>query len=275
MELQDRLSDFERAGYALFAISYDPVDRLAAFAAQREITYPLLSDEGSHTIRALGLLNEHLAEQHTAYGAPVREHFFGVPYPGTFVLDEQGTILEKRFEQSYRVRPSGAALAGELPELAEPAEPATPPARITGSVEAAGLGLAVAAWVEPPRWRPFQQVSLQLAFTVAPGLHVYGEPVPAGYVPLTVAVEADVPLVAGRTRLPAPRPFRVEGLDEAFVVYEGAFRGHLLVSVQTVQVQPITLRLRVMYQACSDTLCHPPAELRLALPLEGQDVLRD
>jgi len=30
------------------------------------------------------------------------------------VLDERGVLVEKRFEQSYPVRPSGAALADDL-----------------------------------------------------------------------------------------------------------------------------------------------------------------
>src|SRR5438132_11833473 len=80
---------------------------LAAFAEKRGITYPLLSDEGSHTIRALGLLNEqHLVEQHAFYGIKTRDDQRGVAYPGTFVLDKRGIISEKHFEQSYRVRPT-------------------------------------------------------------------------------------------------------------------------------------------------------------------------
>jgi peroxiredoxin len=93
-------------GFALFAISYDEVAILAAFADKHEITYPLLSDVGSVTIRSLGLINEHLAEQHAVYGVTTRDEQRGVAYPGTFVLDERGIIRDKHFEQSYRVRPT-------------------------------------------------------------------------------------------------------------------------------------------------------------------------
>src|SRR5207248_7011642 len=94
-------------GVAIFAISYDSAAVLAAFAEKRGITYSLLSDEGSHTIRALGLLNEqHLVQQHASYGIQTRDDQMGVAYPGTFVLDERGVISEKHFEQSYRVRPT-------------------------------------------------------------------------------------------------------------------------------------------------------------------------
>ena len=39
------------------AISYDPVETLAAFSRQRGITFPLLSDAGSETIKRYGILN--------------------------------------------------------------------------------------------------------------------------------------------------------------------------------------------------------------------------
>ena len=39
------------------AISYDPVETLAAFSRQRGITFPLLSDSGSQTIKRYGILN--------------------------------------------------------------------------------------------------------------------------------------------------------------------------------------------------------------------------
>ena len=107
MELQDAWQNLEQAGVAVFALSYDSVETLAAFANKRGITYPMLSDEGSNTIRALGLLNEkHLLEQHAFYGIQTRDEQYGVAYPGTLVLDKQGVLTGKRFEQSYRVRPT-------------------------------------------------------------------------------------------------------------------------------------------------------------------------
>ena len=64
MELQEAWTTLQQAGIALFAVSYDSVATLSAFADKHGITFPLLADEGSVTIRALGLLNEHLEQQH-------------------------------------------------------------------------------------------------------------------------------------------------------------------------------------------------------------------
>jgi hypothetical protein len=63
VELQEAWPTLQQLGFALFAISYDEVATLAAFADKHDITYPLLSDAGSVTIRSLGLVNEHVAEQ--------------------------------------------------------------------------------------------------------------------------------------------------------------------------------------------------------------------
>ena len=50
-------SDTLRAqGLGVAAISYDPVPTLAEFASRRSITFPLLSDAGSATIKAFGIL---------------------------------------------------------------------------------------------------------------------------------------------------------------------------------------------------------------------------
>ena len=56
----------------------------------------MLSDEGSEVIQSLGLLNEEM---------PKDTKYFGVPYPGVFLLDTDGRILAKFAEQDYRNRP--------------------------------------------------------------------------------------------------------------------------------------------------------------------------
>ncbi len=76
------------------AISYDPQPVLAAFASKRGITYLLLSDAGSLTIDAYGIRNTEVR------GARID----GIPYPGTFLLDAQGIVRAKLFEDGYKKR---------------------------------------------------------------------------------------------------------------------------------------------------------------------------
>lgn len=266
MELQASLPDLERQGIVPLAISYDPVADLARFAQRRGITFHLLSDQGSQVIRRLGLLNRHIREQHAFYDVPVQPHHQGSSYPGLFVLDEQGIVVEKHFEQSYRVRPSPALLLEEVPG-----------GRSTRSGVAARAGgalLAVEAQVDRPVYHVYEQHRLRLRFQLTPGVHVYAQPVPEGYVPLTVELEPLEGLVLGTVQLPQPRPFRVQGLAEQFLVHEGRFTARLPFRLEKLH-QAVELRVRVGYQACTHRECFPPAVVELTLPLAGADLVRE
>lgn len=266
MELQERRAELERAGIAIFAISYDPVSVLASFAGRYGIAYTLLSDESSRVIRSLGLLNRHIQEQAAHYGATVREHHQGVPYPGMFMLDEHGVIVEKRFEQSYRVRPQAAALV----EDRVMSDGSGPGVRATARTHE----IAATAWIAQATYRPYQRVDLRLDVAVAPGLHVYGRPIPDGYTPLSVEVDPLESLeVLGPPQWPAGRPFRVAGLEESFVVHEGAVQGTVPLFLAR-NIGNVELVTRLRYQACSADECFPPDEVVLRLPLEGLDNIR-
>jgi Disulphide bond corrector protein DsbC/AhpC/TSA family len=242
---------------------------LAAYAEQHGITYTLLSDVGSETLRRLGLLNQSVVEQSAYYGVELRPHHYNTPYPGYFVLDEAGTVVRRRFEQSYRVRPSAPALVrdllGDTTSSPEVSAVSTQPSRT----------LEARAWVEPPAYKPYQEVLLRVELTIAPGLHIYGEPVPKGFIPLSIEVEPLPHLVVEPPDLPSPRPFRIEGLDEEFFIYEGTLEISLPLRVEKAPPPgPLQLSVRLRYAACSDVECFPPEEASLRVPLAAEDVLR-
>ena len=95
MELQGRLADIHKTGMGLIAISYDPVTTLADFARRRGITFPLLSDPGSETIKRYGILNTTVDAKNALYG---------YPFPGTFVVDRRGVVTSRYFEEAYQER---------------------------------------------------------------------------------------------------------------------------------------------------------------------------
>ena len=82
MELQGRLAEIRKAGMGLAAISYDPVAVLADFSVRRGITFPLLSDSGSETIKRYGILNTTVDAQDPLYG---------IPFPGAFIVDRRAS----------------------------------------------------------------------------------------------------------------------------------------------------------------------------------------
>jgi peroxiredoxin len=74
-ELQTRTADLAKNGIRLAAISYDAVPILADFSKRRGITFPLLSDPGSATIKRYGILNTTVPETNhraTAFRFPAR-----------------------------------------------------------------------------------------------------------------------------------------------------------------------------------------------------------
>lgn len=185
-----------------------------------------------------------------------------MPYPGSFVLDEDGVIIEKRFEQSYRVRPQAA----DLLETAFGTEIGDAAASDRTNNDEIG----VTAWLNNATYRPWQQLRLQFGIQIGDGLHIYGQPIPDGFYALEVSISGAEGLETQDLSLPEPHAYKVEGLDEQFMAYEGEIRGSLPFYI-TQNAGDLTLEITVSYQACTDTECFPPASLMLKLPLQAQD----
>jgi len=262
VELQRSSIDFEREGIAVFGISYDSVATLAAFAGKYGITYPLLSDEGSRVIRELGLLNEHIYEQHAVYGVKPQERHMGTPYPGVFLLDEQGVVTEKRFHQSYRERETGAGLLEDAFGAAT---------TVHGTeVRAASEGVGVRVWLDSDSYRYFQRLYVTVELNVAEGLHVYGSPIPEGFIPLSVGVAPLEGVQAGTASMPPPHPFQVAGMDEHFFVYEGRVLVTLPVTFTKRDAGDLVLPINVRYQACSANDCLMPVSTSFELSVKAE-----
>ncbi len=76
----------------MVAISYDSVEVLERFSEQRGIGYSLLSDPGSKTIEAYGVLKE---------GGK------GIPHPTIFLIDDENVIRDKLRYEGFRKRHKG------------------------------------------------------------------------------------------------------------------------------------------------------------------------
>lgn len=239
---------------------------LSGFAEKRDITYPLLSDEGSKVIAELGLLNRHREQQSLHYGLTPNPTHEGIPYPGSFILDEAGIVRERHFEQSYRNRPTAA----DFLESSFSAESGRAKVRAQAETDE----LQVSAWLGTDTYFPYQKLQVHLGVQVRPGLHVYGLPIPAGYVPLSVEVAPLEGLEVRALELPAPHSFQLEGLDEQFQIYEGELIGGLPLSINQ-NVGDVELTLRLRYQACSDRECFAPRTIELRLPIEARENIRD
>ncbi len=108
IELDAKRDGFAEAGRPLVVISYDTPALQEAFAEKRGVEASFIADEGSSLIRAFGLLNE-------SHEPGSRAH--GIPHPAVFVIDREGIVQAKLFEEdyatntrSYRNRPAAETI---------------------------------------------------------------------------------------------------------------------------------------------------------------------
>jgi peroxiredoxin len=88
--------DIINAGYNVVIVSYDSPEKLNAFATKYKFDFPMLSDEGSETIKAFGILNE--KKKPGVFG-------YGIPHPTIYVVSQNKEIQGILAEESYTRRP--------------------------------------------------------------------------------------------------------------------------------------------------------------------------
>ena len=98
-ELETIKTDLANQGWTLTALTYDDPEILSEFAAEDSITYPLLSDTDSATIKAFSLLNKEM-EGGTKY--------YGIPHPAVIFIGTDGVVKGILREAGYKTRPSNA-----------------------------------------------------------------------------------------------------------------------------------------------------------------------
>lgn len=101
-ELNDIAAPLSEAGWGLMGVSYDNAETLSAFAAENDLTFPLLSDEDSELITAFQLLNTDVREGSRTYG---------IPHPAVVFVKADGTVGAVLREDGFRTRPSLEAIS--------------------------------------------------------------------------------------------------------------------------------------------------------------------
>ncbi len=260
MELQGRYADITRQGLGLVAISYDSPDTLRRFTASRGITFPLVSDPGSAIIRRYGLLNDAVDPKSPTYG---------IPHPGTFILDRKGVVQSRFFEDAYQERFTSATILATIG--------AGPRA---GVVTATTPQLAVSASISDGTAAPGERLSVVADITPARGMHVYA---PGKHTYRVVRLEFDPQpwLKVQAAVYPAPEIYHFKPLDERVEVFSKPFRLRRDVTLlATPEAQKmlgamtsVTIAGALEYQACDDKVCFNPARVPVSFTvmLKGLD----
>ena len=261
VKLQERRAEIEKAGYDLFAISYDSPAELAAFAERHGIEFPLLSDEDSKVIREFGILNT-LIE-------PDEERYYGIPFPGTYVTDAKGMVTAKFFSRHYATRVSAGTLVSGLGDgIVDLLEAGEAPAT-TGQ----GRGLSARAFLADSDLQMEVESTLWVRLQMDDGLYIYTDPLPTGFIATTVEVLPSEGLRFGRVVYPEAQIKEFPDLGVSLPVYVGTadFRVPIKATAKLLgmdvenQTNGFPVTVRVSYQTCSASFCFTPQTLDLYL----------
>jgi hypothetical protein len=255
VELQGRLEEITKQGLGLVAISYDPVETLRKFADSRGITFPLVSDQGSTTIKRYGLLNDTVDPKNRAYG---------VPHPGTFIVDRKGAVTSRFLEDAYQERNTAASILVKSGLRAA-----------GGTLSTRTNHLALDAAISDTTVAPGERITVALAITPHRGMHVYA-PGTHTYQVVRLVFDSQPWLRAHATQYAASEIYHFKPLNERVEVYSRAFR---LTTDLTILATPeaqktlaaqeaITITGALEYQACDDKICFNPSRVPLAFRLK-------
>lgn len=241
------------AGARVYALSYDEVDALKDFRDAYGITFTLLSDPDSQVIRQFGILNTLIGEEEVPW--------FGIPFPGSYVVNSDGRITHKFFEHNLAVRAGPERFLRSI--LGDPTGPmpaaADQPERAVAQVFLDGDTLPVSV-----------QRELIARISVPEGRHVYASPAPSGVVGLELELDSNPRLVVRDPIRPASAPHRLAGSGESFEVHRGIVQLRLPIAVNGALTADgpgteITLSGSLRWQTCDDEVCDVPENHRFEL----------
>jgi AhpC/TSA family/Disulphide bond corrector protein DsbC len=256
--LEQNVERIHSQGLGLAAISYDSVGVLKQFANRVHITFPLLSDHDSAVIREYGILNATVPKDSFA---------FGIPYPGTYVLNARGVVEAKYFEDDYKVRDTAASILlrqfGLTPRPAESVAAKHATLRTSGGEE---------------EYRPGQRLTLSVDVALPHKVHVYAPGVEDTYRPVAFRLADAKGYQADAPAYPAAKRVTLPAIHERVPVYEGQFRVLDTITLANAQqIEPLldsnrqlTIEGAFEYQACDDRQCFLPETVPLRWTVKVQ-----
>jgi hypothetical protein len=240
---------FRAQGLGVAAISYDRPEVLRHFSERMGgFHFPLLSDADSRIIRAFGIFNQNIPQGH---------EWYGIPFPGTFIVDEKGIVRSKYFEQMHRQRYTAESIL--MREFAT--EGGT-------RVELTTDHLKLSAFPAQDTASRGNRVTLVVELDLPPRMHVYAPGV-KGYRPVTLEIESNPMLLSHETQLPEAEILHLEAIRETVPVYQGKVRFLKDVTVSPrLREDSVRIPLLFSYQACDDRVCYAPVKLPIAVDLK-------
>jgi len=276
LELQAQYDQLKKDGLGLAGISYDSQEILSTFTEQHGITFPLLSDVGSATIKRYGILNT-VAEEGlgpsgndpaviaqvklyvSANGSNERQH--GIPFPGTFIVDRSGRVKARFFEDSYTVRNTVSNIRVRLNEAN---------VSVVGT-RIASQQLDLVTYASDDGIAPGNRFSVVAQVTPHKGVHLYA-PGAANYRIIELKVLPGQYISPLAASYPPSEIYFFKPLNERVPVYQKPFTlvqemvldGQASTRTALQNQSSVTISGALNYQACDDRLCYDPVTLPLS-----------
>lgn len=270
MELQGRVEELRKNGIEVVGISYDSQQILADFSKRNGITFPLLSDVGSATIKRYGILNTVADEALGPNGkdpavladllryvtvTQAAERYRGIPFPGTFIVDRQGRVTSRFFEDYYWERNTVSNVLLRVGTAGTPIQ----------ATQVSTAHLDLRTYPSDASVALGTRFSLELDVAPKPGMHLYA-PGADGYRVVTVNITPQPHVRIQPARYPASEIYHFVPLNERVPVFQKPFT--LLVEAvpeATAEARKafagkneLVITGTLEYQACDDKLCYNP-----------------
>jgi hypothetical protein len=251
VDLNAQYDQFRAKGLGVAIVSYDSVAILKNFSDRKSIRIPMLSDPESKIIRAFGILNDNVEKTSPVYG---------IPFPGTYVLDAKGIVKSKYFHDDFTERFSaGSVLTREFGAAGQ----------TVTHVDTPHIALSYTA--SDAAFSPGRRITLIVDLDFKPKMHVYAPGVEGGYLPIDWKMAKTKGWAALDAEYPAAREAHLTAINDTVPVYDRHVRiTRDIIVGQSAEVGPalapdrtLTVDGTFRYQACDDIECYVPRVIPL------------
>ena len=193
------------------------------------------------------------------------------------MVGANGDVTEKFFHRHYATRTSAGTIRdsaiGQI--LARHEVP---------TAELGDSQVRVSAFLADQGLKFESTSNLYVRFEVADGYHIYGNPLPDGYIASTAHIASTNGVRSGDPIYPPTTPRQFPELGVTLNVYEGTTDIAIPIALGSeilnwpIENKPteIEIPIEVVYQACSETVCYVPKRttLGLQIPIEALELAR-
>lgn len=129
--------------------------------------------------------------------------------------------------------------------------------------------LEVRAWFANPTIRRAQLTVFTAEIDLTDGMHVYGRPLPDGYIPIELTLDGGEDFHKVEVHYPEPEPMEFTVIGETLPAYHGKvlIKAHVT-ALNKDQEKPVDVTATLRYQACDDRECYMPQTITLPFTLQ-------